>query len=87
MKYKKKEGVVIQNHDAYSLILQPEGEKVLVVTPSAAFILENCTGLNSIDDLERKTLRHFSLPIMTPLVKDLQEILDEFEKHQLVEKV
>ena len=78
---------MIQDHDSYSLILDSKSERVLVVTPSAAFVLDNCTGLNSIEDLERKTLRHFSMPIMTPLVEDLLDILATFEKENIVEKV
>ena len=75
MKYKKSGELKIDEKNDNYYVLDLQSQRIVVLNKTAAFILECCNGLNSFEDIERKTLRNFNLPMSTDIKEDIISIL------------
>jgi hypothetical protein len=62
MRYRPKENVVARREEDKMIVFNPKTGQVIVLSPSSAFIWEQCTGENGVDQIVELITSSYEVP-------------------------
>lgn len=82
----RKEGLTIQDMGGETMLYNTEEKVVHVLNPTAKFLWELCDGKHTIEDMEQKIRKSFTIPSERNVADDIEQILVAFFNKRILQE-